>query len=150
MNEHERDPVMDACWEALDAWDGVEPGPTFRARVWERIRSEPPPRTSWLGTLRDALLNRRLLGAVACLLLLVAGIVRYSPQPAPAPMAENPVDTSEVVAYVPEWDVDEIDVFPELSEMTADEELELPPVEDLGYVSDSWLGAAHEALGETL
>lgn len=147
------DPLMEACWDALDAWDGIEPSPTFRARVWERLRQEPGQQ-SWLEMVREWFVSPRtagVLATLACLVVVVSALVAYSPAPVAPPVAEVPLETSEVVAYAPQWESSEVDMFPDLSEIEVEDSEELLlPVAELGYVGDVWVDAAQEILVESL
>lgn len=130
---------LQASWELLGQLPEMEPGPLFRAKVWEKIRLEPTPsRTLWS-------VWRRWIGGVAVAAGLVLAVNLFSTPPATTPAPPAPAVVA--AAPVPEWDVD-FEVIPSIDALAQEEPLDesLP----LGHLSDDYLACSELALDETL
>jgi len=136
-----------ASWSLLEELPQLEPSPLFRARVWERIRLEPQPRSPWWAPLR------RWLAPAALASALVLGVVCLpkSIAPAPASESESAVARRQPVSFElgrPEWTPLEVEVIPSLEEL--DREEPLGESVALGDLSNDYLAFAGEALDDTL
>jgi len=138
---------LERTWELLGEFDDLEPPPTFRAQVWERLRQEKPaPRGFW----GWGWLARTGLVASALGLVLVGGLWlgRPSAPDQPAPMAVNASVDQELAALAPHWEWESAAELPDTLDAPADDS-HLEPLQ-LGQLSDSWLDEAHDALGDEL
>lgn len=132
---------LERTWALLGEFDELEPPPTFRAQVWERIRHEKPAPQSFWGW---GWLTRAGLAS------LVGGLwlSRPSTPDQPAPVAVSASLDQELAALAPQWELEPAGDLPETLDVPAPD-THLEPLQ-LGQLSDSWLDEAHEALGEEL
>ncbi|MGE0489499.1 MAG: anti-sigma factor [Vulcanimicrobiota bacterium] len=93
--QHELD-LLIAAWEALDAWEGLEPSPTFRAQVWEKLRHEPV-KTGWGERLEGWFGIRLAAGASMLITGFLVGSMLTAP---PAALEETPSPAAPVSAPV--------------------------------------------------
>lgn len=138
---------LERTWELLGEFDELEPPPTFRAQVWERIRQEKPA-TSWGWGWKW--LTRAGLATAALGLVLVGGLFLRPPATpdAPAPVAVSESADQELAALAPQWELDPVAELPDTLDAPA-EDSHLEPLQ-LGQLSDSWLDEAHDVLGDEL
>ncbi len=150
------DPLLNACWEALEAWEDIEPDPLFKARVWEKIRQAPEREPWWKVAVAWLLSERRvaMVTGFVCVMALLWWLPGMYRSPDTGSSAGGTVavehtipDLSqgtskeaaeEVVASLPEIGSGEaLDIFPSLEEIGADlnehREDELVPSVALGY-----------------
>lgn len=95
----------------LDAWEGIQPSPSFDVRLGQRVATQPPSGGWWerlaVGWLRLPSAGPALAGAVLAVVLAAVALVRYDPssfsapatEPAPTPLALISASTDELALY---------------------------------------------------
>lgn len=134
---------LEVSWRLLGQLPELEPGPLFRARVWEKIRQQPqasPAIWNWKGWLVPAL-------ALGFLLLGWRHIAR-SPLPEPAATPSAVVALEVARPEFDEWNL-EVELLPPLGAL-AESQRAVDDVVPLGDLSHDYLAHSSDALDEML
>lgn len=137
---------LESSWDLLGSLPELEPGPLFRAQVWEKIRLEPPTpaRPSW------TLAWRRWLVALSAAAACAVGVVRLSaPVPLATPTATPGLTLEQDILPQGVQELGSLEVIPPL-ESLAQEDDGLETSMPLGDLSHDYLAMSHDAVDETL
>lgn len=134
---------LEASWRLLGQLPELEPGPLFRARVWEKIRQQPdsaPSMWNWRSWLVPAL-------TFGVLLLGWQFLVRPPrPEPGATPSATLAVEVAR--PDFDEWNL-EVEVLPPMGAL-AESQRAVDDVVPLGDLSHDYLAHGSDALDEML
>ncbi|MEW6282196.1 MAG: zf-HC2 domain-containing protein [Candidatus Eremiobacterota bacterium] len=142
--------MMRQTLDSLDAWPELEPGPTFVARVWERIREEPVRQPSLWELVVHWMAGHRSMMSLATLVVLLGAALVLVP---PVLQGRQEVEVAYSEILPADSALGQVEVLPEVPDL----ELALldwdatddPSLPGVGEMNDPLLDQAEQIL-ETL